>query len=462
MKRDSQNTPSALVESELDRIRSVYAQRDLHVDERRYTPFDPAHMILHHSREKALLSILKRNGIYSLSDLRILDVGCGAAGVLLEYMDYGAKPQDLFGIDLLPDKLLRGHERSPNLRLFCADGQNLPCADHSFDIVTSYTVFTSVLDASSRGRMASEMIRVLKSDGLIICYDFWPNNPRNPNVRGIHLWELKRLFPHSRYDVRRIVLGPPISRRLAPFAPLLCQLLEKIPILCSHYMLGINPQRNGEISRVEAKNGAGIEILPMKRSHLGDVVKIHMRSFHTFFLTFLGSRFLGLLYDELLKCPGRVAFVARDRKGSILGFVTGVSRQGGFYANLIRYRWAAFAFAASGAILRRPSIIPRLARALNYPRLTESASSPALLMSIAVEPGSFGGGIGQKLLEAFMEAMRRQNVRIVSLTTDRDENERTNRFYLRYGFKLARTFVTPEGRWMNEYVFDLRAGAANR
>jgi ribosomal protein S18 acetylase RimI-like enzyme len=226
-------------------------------------------------------------------------------------------------------------------------------------------------------------------------------------------------------------------------------------------MLAINPQKNDEPSRVRTNNGTGIEIQPMKRSHLDDVVKVHMRSFPGFFLTFLGTRFLRLFYDELLKYPGRAAFVARDQKGSILAFVTGVSRQGGFYASLIRHRWAGFALASLGAILRRPSVIPRLVRALTYPRLTESASSPALLMSIAVDPGAFGGGIGQKLLGAFMEAMRRQNVRVVSLTTDRDDNERTNRFYLRYGFQLARTFVTPEGRWMNEYVIDLKSGDSN-
>jgi len=30
-----------------------------------------------------------------------------------------------------------------------------------------------------------------------------------------------------------------------------------------------------------------------------------------------------------------------------------------------------------------------------------------------------------------------------------------NRFYLKLGFRLADTFVTPEGRAMNEYVMTL-------
>jgi len=43
----------------------------------------------------------------------------------------------------------------------------------------------------------------------------------------------------------------------------------------------------------------------------------------------------------------------------------------------------------------------------------------------------------------------------VDLTTDRDNNDKINRFYLSLGFACERTFVTPEGRTMNEYVIDL-------
>ena len=53
--------------------------------------------------------------------------------------------------------------------------------------------------------------------------------------------------------------------------------------------------------------------------------------------------------------------------------------------------------------------------------------------------------------------MQARGVSSVSLTTDRDNNERTNDFYQKLGFELARTYVTPEGRAMNEYLIQLEA-----
>jgi ribosomal protein S18 acetylase RimI-like enzyme len=103
----------------------------------------------------------------------------------------------------------------------------------------------------------------------------------------------------------------------------------------------------------------------------------------------------------------------------------------------------------------RPAIILRLFRALGYSQASQAATAQALLMSIAVAPHAAGHGVGQQLVTHFLMAMKQKQVTEVSLTTDRDANERANRFYRHFGFHLARTYITPEGRGMNEYVFDL-------
>jgi ribosomal protein S18 acetylase RimI-like enzyme len=79
-------------------------------------------------------------------------------------------------------------------------------------------------------------------------------------------------------------------------------------------------------------------------------------------------------------------------------------------------------------------------------------------MSIAVKTGLQGRGLGSVLVDQFLDRMRRRNVPAVSLSTDRDENERVNVFYRRKGFRIAREYATSEGRWMNEYVIDLKLG----
>ena len=51
------------------------------------------------------------------------------------------------------------------------------------------------------------MLRVTKQDGLIIWHDYFVNNPRNPDVRGVKKSEIYALFPSCRINLRRIYLS---------------------------------------------------------------------------------------------------------------------------------------------------------------------------------------------------------------------------------------------------------------
>ncbi len=197
-----------------------------------------------------------------------------------------------------------------------------------------------------------------------------------------------------------------------------------------------------------------ISIAPMRTDHIHDVVRVHLASFPGYFLSFLGPRFLRLFFTEIIKEHDHIAFVALS-EAEVIGYVVGVTEQSGFYSRLAHKRKFAFASAALGAVLHNIRIIPRLFRALSYERMARLAASPALLMSIAVSPKTQQGGVGKKLTFAFLSEMKKRNIDKVSLTTDRDDNERVNSFYKKLGFTIFRSYVTPEGRGMNEYVIDL-------
>jgi ribosomal protein S18 acetylase RimI-like enzyme len=195
-------------------------------------------------------------------------------------------------------------------------------------------------------------------------------------------------------------------------------------------------------------------VCPMTPADLQEVVEVHLASFPGFFLTFLGRRFLTLLYEQMQHDDEGVVLVAASAD-RIAGFVAGVRHQGGFYQRLIaRKKWA-FARAAFWAVLRRPAILPRLVRALRRPAEAQRSAAAACLMSIAVRPEAAGQRIGQQLVRAFCGEMWQRGAPAVCLTTDRDSNELTNRFYQQLGFQLSSTFVTPEGRAMNEYFISL-------
>jgi ribosomal protein S18 acetylase RimI-like enzyme len=204
----------------------------------------------------------------------------------------------------------------------------------------------------------------------------------------------------------------------------------------------------------DVQSSARLSIRRMATVDVSAVVQVHLNSFRGFFLTFLGPAFLRELYVATLADSSGIGFVAEDGK-SMCGFVAGTAQPSGFYRRLLRRRWWRFALAAVLPVLKRPSIITRLLRAFSMPEQAAQQEGRGTLMSIAVLPAAQGNGIGQALVRAFLEAADQRGLRQVDLTTDRDGNEATNRFYQNLGFVCERTFVTPEGRVMNEYVISL-------
>jgi ubiquinone/menaquinone biosynthesis C-methylase UbiE len=194
-----------------------------------------------HSRERAFLRTLERENMPPLRDCEILDVGCGSGGLLLELLRDGAEPGRLHGVDLLDDRVTQAAACLPNHDIRCADAQELPFDDGTFDLVLQYTVLTSILDRTVQERIAREMLRVVrKPHGLIISYDFWLN-PFNRDTRGLRPSEIRRLFPGCRCSFTSLTLAPPIVRQLVRISWLSCDLLEAARLLNTHYLAAIRP-----------------------------------------------------------------------------------------------------------------------------------------------------------------------------------------------------------------------------
>ncbi len=222
--------------SDLDRLRKEYTNREKRFSGRDlYTSFNPGNLFAIQQRRRAILKLLEHNLCSPLSNKRILEVGCGAGGVLLEFLIDGASPAQLCGVDLLHHRLVEANQKLPKSYLTCADGQSLPYDDNFFDLVMQFTAFSSILDESVKQNMASEMLRVLHSDGIILWYDFWLN-PSNPQTKGIRPEEVRKLFPNCNYQFKKVTLAPPIARRLAPFAWGIATFLESLKIFNSHYL----------------------------------------------------------------------------------------------------------------------------------------------------------------------------------------------------------------------------------
>jgi ubiquinone/menaquinone biosynthesis C-methylase UbiE len=231
--------------NDLSRLRTEYADRKrrfAHDD--RYSPSNAAFRFLKAQVNENAGILLRRHGRRNLANCRILEVGCGNGSILMDFYHLGAEEHNLYGVDLLPDRLAQAHVDHPTLALVCADGQHLPYGSASFDLALQYTALSSILDPAIKSNLAHEMLRVLNQDGLIFSYDFWLN-PTNRQTRGIRPAEIKRLFPDCQYEFRRITLAPPIARRLATVSWSLCLFLESLKIFNTHYLVAITRGAHG-------------------------------------------------------------------------------------------------------------------------------------------------------------------------------------------------------------------------
>ncbi len=222
--------------NDLRRMREEYAAREDRLqDSDKYSATNPAYQFLMHQREIQIQRLMEAAGWVDLADSQVLEIGCGRGEVLETFQRFGVPASHLFGIDLLHERVKQAGFSVPDSCLVKADAQSLPFTSHTFDVLLQFTAFSSVLDSQVKQNMASEMLRVLKDDGVIIWYDFWWN-PLNRQTNGIRPSEIKHLFPQCDTQTRKITLAPPIVRILIPKLPRVARWLEGLIILNSHYL----------------------------------------------------------------------------------------------------------------------------------------------------------------------------------------------------------------------------------
>jgi ubiquinone/menaquinone biosynthesis C-methylase UbiE len=226
---------------ELSRIEAEYKQRDFgKVPAGRYSLFNESALLHVQSLERNLLALLKRHNFTDIAAKKILDVGCGSGHQLWRFLEYGALPTNLFGIDLMAHRIEQCQRLHPVINSCVGSAHQLPYTDATFDLVMTFVVFSSILSEPLRRKIADEMWRVRKPGGLILFYDFIYSNPRNSAVQGITRQHVQELFnrPGAKFDFRRVSLAPPISRIVASRAYWLAYTLEQLKLLNTH-IIGI-------------------------------------------------------------------------------------------------------------------------------------------------------------------------------------------------------------------------------
>ena len=220
----------------LEKIRAAYERR--RGTEFLYDPLLPANLRMNMERARVQATLLREwLGPNPLSEMNILEIGCGKGGNILNLIALGARPDRIVVNELLESHLDVARSCLPSaVRFHLGDGSRLPNSYGGFDLILQFLVFSSILDDSLLASLASRMWSSLKPRGMILSYDFVVDNPSNPDVRGIPIRKLKSLFPEGRFTVKQLTVAPPLARVINDK---LYPLFALVPFLKTHCLCAI-------------------------------------------------------------------------------------------------------------------------------------------------------------------------------------------------------------------------------
>jgi ubiquinone/menaquinone biosynthesis C-methylase UbiE len=172
-----------------------------------------------YARRKAeILEEIVRPRLGSLQGLSLLDVGCGTGTT---DRHFASRVRKLHGVDVSEEMLVHARRTVPKADFSWYDGEKLPFADETFDVVVAVCVLHHV-PISKRFKMVSEMVRVTRSEGVVAIFE---HNPFNPLTRhAVNTCELDQnvvlLSSHLAVELLRDAAGMEPDRRHFLFSPL--------------------------------------------------------------------------------------------------------------------------------------------------------------------------------------------------------------------------------------------------
>jgi len=153
------------MEQETDQVVKRYERRKS-LPSGLYNMLNPAVWQGSLERQKALIKLFNQCIEKPLNKLKVLEIGCGTGGNLLELIRLGFLPENLIGNELLPERKQLASRNLPVLtNVLEGDASQLDIAPGSLDIVYQSTVFTSLLDDQFQKDLANLMWAWIKPGG---------------------------------------------------------------------------------------------------------------------------------------------------------------------------------------------------------------------------------------------------------------------------------------------------------
>jgi ribosomal protein S18 acetylase RimI-like enzyme len=193
----------------------------------------------------------------------------------------------------------------------------------------------------------------------------------------------------------------------------------------------------------------------MTETDIYSVVKIHQEAFRGFFLAQMGTPFLKAYYRIVLAYSGSIAHVYVGRRSTIEGFAVGFIGPMAFYKKLKRSGLQLIVPILFGIILN-PKLVVKVFENIKRVSDLDSERSHTFIDKDTVELSSIAvssaaNGLGSILLDAFVKDAWSRDISTITLTTDFENNELVNKFYIKNGFEKTGV-ETRKGRKLCRYI----------
>ena len=225
---DRQSSPE-----EVKRIRSAYSGYD-EFAATKWARSNPGNQAMLQERNAVIADLLAVEGKFPPCNLRILDIGCGEGELLGLMSRWGADQGNCVGVDLMPERIAAAREKYPCMTFRTANAERLDFPSDSFDVISLFTVFSSILAPEMSANLAREVGRLLRPRGCVLIYDFRVPSPWNRNTRPVRRGYLCSLFSEYEIISRSLTVLPPLARRLGGMTASVYPLLASIPFLRTH------------------------------------------------------------------------------------------------------------------------------------------------------------------------------------------------------------------------------------
>ena len=225
-----------MVDKEKNRINEVYENYLLNKENsKKWSSKNYGNFLIENEKLELIQKFLEPLDLLNKTE-SILDIGCANGKTISLIKKIGFTENIICGVDLRENRLNDAKILYPKSNFKCMDARYLAFRNNSFDIVSIFTVFSSIIKKIDRIKVATQIDRVLKPKGIVIFYDLRYRNPLNYNVIGIKYSEVNELFPGYKKRIKPVTLLPPLSRMIRRKSKFLYNWFSKISFLRTHYL----------------------------------------------------------------------------------------------------------------------------------------------------------------------------------------------------------------------------------